>query len=215
VRALVKLRKLSADSFSELLAALSRVPLSSSRDKLTEKVTNLIPSMTPKEVEDIVAMLVSVKGAQEQLEESADFVEDVLFAAARTEESDLKLAGSEREEFKRRLTDLLEVERFSISAKAISLVNEYEHTFCRARILTDLRPIYRDPSKGAVAGLITHTLRLSYHEGDQLRHIYLLIEDSDLEKMDLLVKRALIKAKSLQNQLAATQISLIGTSEKG
>jgi len=215
VKALEKLRQLPDTSFDELLAGLSRVTLSSSRDQLTDEARNFTPSIKPKDLEDLLSLLVSLKGAQEQAEESTDFADDVLSAISRTDEPKLELAGQERDKFKKRLLTLLAVDRFSISAKAISLIGEYEHTFCRARILTDFRPIYgNDPGKKPVAGLITHTLRLSYHEGTQLRHIYVLLDDSDLGEMKALFKRAEVKAESLRDQLAATQVPLIGTGEK-
>jgi len=215
VKALEKLRQLPDRSFDELLAGLSRLPLSSSRDQLTDEARIFIPSIKPKDLEALLSLLVSLKGAQEQAEESTDFADDVLSAISRTDEPKLELAGQERDKFKKRLLTLLAADRFSISAKAISLIGEYEHTFCRARILTDFRPIYgNDPGKKPVAGLITHTLRLSYHEGTQLRHIYVLLDDSDLNEMKALFKRAEVKADSLRDQLAATQVPLIGTGEK-
>jgi hypothetical protein len=187
VKALEKLRQLPDTSFDELLAGLSRVALSSSRDQLTDEARNFTPSIKPKDLEDLLSLLVSLKGAQEQAEESTDFADDVLSAISRTDEPKLELAGQERDKFKKRLLTLLAADRFSISAKAISLIGEYEHTFCRARILTDFRPIYgNDPGKKPAAGLITHTLRLSYHEGAQLRHIYVLLDDSDLDEMKAL-----------------------------
>ena len=115
--------------------------LSSSRDQLTDQARNFIPSIKPKDLEDLIALLVSLKGAQEQTEASVDFFEDVLSAMARVEDANLELVGSERGTFKTRLSLLLDADnKFSISAKAISLISEYEHTFCRARILTDFRP---------------------------------------------------------------------------
>jgi len=215
IKALETLRKLPDGSFEELVAALSRVPLSSSRDQLTNEARNFTSSIKPKDLEDLLSLLVSLKGAQEQAEESADFVDDVLTAISRTDERNLELGCPERDKFKKRLLTLLEADRFSTSAKAIGLIGEYEHTFCRARILTDFRPIYgNDPGKKPVAGLITHTLRLSYHEGTQLRHIYVLLNDSDLDEMKTVLNRANVKGQSLRALLSATQVPLIGTSEK-
>jgi hypothetical protein len=212
---LKKLRQLPEASFNELLTGISRIPLSSSRDRLTEEAQNFIPSIKPKDLEDLLSLLVSLKGAQEQAETSADFIEKVLSAISRIYEPVLELVGAERDTFKARLTTLLNADHFSISAKAISLLGEYEHTFCRARILTDFRPIYgNDPSKKPAAGMITHTLRLSYHAGTQLQHIYVLLDDSDLDEMKGLVSRAEIKAESLRAGLAITQVPLIGTREK-
>ena len=214
VKTLEKLHKLSDESSPELLAALARIPLSSSRDQLSDETHNLVSSIKQKELEEILSLLISLKSAQQQAEESSDFVGEVLVAMSRSD-GNLEVSGSDRDKFKKRLLDLLEASRFSISAKAIGLIGESEHTFCRARILTDFRPIYGDdPSKKPVAGLITHTLRLSYHEGSQLQHIYVLLDDSDLNEMKAVLSRANEKGESLRTLLAATHVPLIGTNKK-
>jgi hypothetical protein len=138
VKALENLHRLDDPSFNELLGAFSRISLSASRDQLTSEIGGFAQSIKPKDLEDLLSLLVSLKSAQEQAEESADFVKDVLTAMSRADSS-LQLVGSEGEKFKKRLRALLEADRFSISAKAIGLIGESEHTFCRVRILTDFR----------------------------------------------------------------------------
>jgi hypothetical protein len=158
---------------------------------------------------------VSLKGAQEQIEPTADFADAFIDAIARSEKSELAMRdGEEKERFKTRILSLLTIERLSISAKAISLIIDYEHTFCRARIITDFRPIFEDVGKKPVAGLIVHTLRLTYHQKGELQHIYVEMDDSELKELRAHVDRAEAKAVSLRDGLTPTQIPIVPTGGK-
>jgi hypothetical protein len=57
------------------------------------------------------------------------------------------------------LTLLIPYLPLRVSAKAKLLHTEYEHSFCSARILTDIRPVYDNGVKGPTSSaIIMHTL---------------------------------------------------------
>src|SRR5579864_4896711 len=108
VRPLAKLRELTDEQFVELVAALSKVPLSIDRDDLTDQSAKLIGFLDSQQVGEIVDMLVSLKGAQEQIEPTADFADAFIDAIARSEKSELAMRdGEEKERFKTRILSLL------------------------------------------------------------------------------------------------------------
>jgi hypothetical protein len=98
-----------------------------------------------------------------------DFVEQVCDAMEIIPQEDLRVPSSERELFKGKLFTLLSSDFFGIVAKAYDLATE-GRTFCSARILTDLRPVFgARVEDGPQAMVVLHTLKLTYHEGGK-RH---------------------------------------------
>jgi hypothetical protein len=113
--------------------------------------------------------------------------------------------------FENRLTKLLTIESVSIATRAASLKVEYERRFCSARMLTDARPIYGvDPSKPPTAGMITHSLRLSYHDNtSQLREFYVTLDADDIASLRSVLDRADVKAKSLESIFATANMKIV------
>lgn len=139
----------------------------------------------------------------------ADFVEDVCDAMEVLPQEELKLPHSEREQFKEKLRTLLSSEFFSIVAKAYDLATE-ERTFCTARILTDLRPVFgARVEDGPQAMVVLHTLKLVYHEGSK-RHeeFFVALDADDLKALRKVIDRAEAKADTLRP--AVRDIRLFG-----
>jgi hypothetical protein len=113
--------------------------------------------------------------------------------------------------FKKRLADLLTIESVNIGAKAANLKREYPSRFCTARILTDARPIYSDdPSKPPTAAMITHTLRISYHDDtSRLREVYISMDGDDIATLHQILDRAEAKAKSLEAVLGSAKLKVL------
>jgi len=97
------------------------------------------------------------------------------------------------------LKDALSVPNFSLVAKAVTLMTGYERKFCSARLVTDLRPVFgSDLAKGPVANLLLHRLSLSYHDGDDMKEIFLALDSSDLREIRSLVERAMDEEESIE-----------------
>jgi hypothetical protein len=136
------------------------------------------------------------------------FVSDISEAMKINKELDATTESS----FRQRVTKLLDLAPLRVSAKAAMLHAEHEHSFCTTRILTDIRPIYDDGAKGPPSGaIITHTLKLSFHEGDSgdLREIYVAMGSDDISELRTVLDRALDKAIGLRKVLEAAQVRYI------
>jgi hypothetical protein len=114
---------------------------------------------------------------------------------------------------KERLTRLLAIESLNLlDAKAKELQLEAEHTFCDARIITDLRPGFgSNVSDPPGAMIIVHTLKLGYHDSLSQAHreMYLAVDADDVAKLAEVLKRAEEKSKALQEKLGSAGIWLI------
>jgi hypothetical protein len=131
-----------------------------------------------------------------------EFLDSVCDAMEALPQDELRLPHAEREQFKNKLRPLLSSEFFSIVAKAYDLVTE-ERTFCSARILTDLRPVFSARVEdGPQAMVVMHTLKLVYHEGSR-RHeeFFVALDAEDLRTLRKVVDRAEAKAEALRPAL--------------
>jgi hypothetical protein len=154
-----------------------------------------------KIIAEAIAALYGYKSFREiSVEEFADNVCDAMEGLA---DEELRLPRSERAEFKRKLIILLGSEVLSIASKVRDLATEDERTFCHARIITDLRPVFGSKLEdGPKAVVVVHLLKLSYHQGsDKHQHFYVSMDAEDLQTMKKLIDRAQDKARSLKSSV--------------
>jgi hypothetical protein len=209
---LAAIRQLSDDKMREFLSALSAVVPSLDARAVVAAASSSAKSISQDELEQMTFAVVSLYAALDYSDfEAEPFAEEICLAMAESKRKDLTFDGQEdRKRFKDRLEKLLGIDSFGVASKALSLRREYDHIFCSGRILTDARPLYgTDVSVPPRAALILHTLRLAYHETNDLKEFYLTMDDSDLKELRDLLDRADLKGKSLTAGLAAAGIDVI------
>jgi hypothetical protein len=119
-------------------------------------------------------------------------------------------------QFRDRLSRLLNIDALIVAAKATVLRQENERNFCRVRIMTDARPVYANgPSEPPAAMVITHMMKLSYHEGagGHLSDFYIAFGTEELAEIRDALNRAEEKAKSLRNTFASAHVKFLDSGE--
>ena len=204
---LALLAGLKDEQASELAGALSAAPDELGGDELIQHVIDGTPSVDAADVRRILTAVRQVASAREVLEVQPDvFLNDIAEGMGEIEEDRLRLDETERHRLRERLTALTESSAMEIHAKARSLQQDQENSYCRARIITDLRPIFgSDVRQSPKAVLVAHTLRITYHHGSRgtLRDLFLTLRTEDLEHLGELLERARLKADSLHALTAA------------
>jgi len=94
-------------------------------------------------------------------------------------------------------------------SKAYRLRRRQANTLCTSEIFTDLRPAFSDPDEQPTAALIMHTLRIVYHEGQEVQEIFIGLKRSDLKDLSQVVERALRKDESLRKFTTRTDLTLL------
>jgi hypothetical protein len=148
---------------------------------------------------EAIAALYRVRSSRE---ESVDvFANQVCDALERISDDRLRIREAERPQLRQNLVLLLGSKEFSEFAKIRDLNAEHERTFCNARILTDMRPVFgTDLSEGPQALFISHVLRLAYHKGgENIEEVYVSLSAEDLRELRKTIERAETKAKSLRS----------------
>jgi hypothetical protein len=193
-----KIRMMPEESLRSLVSAFERSP---------EGVAS-VQGLSSDEAEGIRQVVMELYRVREFFDMGvSEFVSDIATDLQEVE----AFPVAELPALKERLTKLLAIESVSIASKAASLKVEYERRFCSARMLTDARPIYGvDPSKPPAAGMITHTLRISYHDNtSQLREFYVALDGDDIATLRSVLDRADVKAKSLESIFATAKVKIV------
>jgi hypothetical protein len=193
------LREMPNESFTALLTALERAPNDS---------VPALPGISPEDaklVVDAVSSMYQVRVYNDV--PLGQFVTDV--CESLTERGELK--SEDEPTLRERLAKLLDIDALNIAAKAVLLQHEYPYTFCGARVLTDVRPVFgKDVSIAPVALVIAHTLKLEYHgAAGHLNEIYMALDPEDISELRDVLDRAQTKNTSLKTTLAALNIKII------
>lgn len=87
-----------------------------------------------------------------------------------------------------------------VTAKARGLLIQHEHFYCKGRIITNLRPVYKRDIGTPVASIIYHELRITYHksEDSNTHDIYIAATKQHLLRLRSLIDRALQKEDGLR-----------------
>lgn len=84
----------------------------------------------------------------------------------------------------------------ALYAKARDLAFDFERLYARARILTDIRPVYDDHRDDIVGANITQTLRLDFHTSEEgTKSLTFALDIPDIEQLKKCCEDALRKAQ--------------------
>lgn len=208
-----KISQLDDRTVQEVCRVLNKVP-GASLTGPSKAAADAISSLSDANQKDFLKIaesltaLYAVKAASDvSLEE---FVGDVADAMESLDDAEWRVSEQQNASFREKLRQLLSAEAFTLVSKAQDLQTDDERTFCRARILTDLRPVFgsniEDGPKGMV---IVHLLKLGFHQASSERHheeFYLSLDAEDLQTLKKVIERAESKARVLRSAVSTLPV---------
>jgi len=182
---LSKIKQLSNEMVDSLVGALSTAPRTSKFSELKSHVLLNVKGIEPDDIEEIVSTLYSLYLARTDEEMPVGkFVSQLPRAMRASGRKDLVVSSEERPAFDEKLIKLLSVEPVIITSKSNILKFQFEKTFCDARIISDIRPVFEKPEERPITALVTHTLKIEFHGSDGKHdEFYLALDDDDLAKL--------------------------------
>lgn len=204
---------LNDSSYTDLLGALKRAPSMSSSKELVAWVAPEVKTLQADEVKNLVNMLTSLYRVRVRSNVSVQQLAEDICDPLR---GDGGLPADQEAKFRDRLATVLSVEALSVVAtKAQELRTEFERTFCDARLITDLRPVFGGNVEDAPnAMIIVHTLKLGYHDTNSSEHkeMFVAMDNEDMAKLADQLVRAAKKEKTLKTRLEAAGIKFVDLS---
>jgi hypothetical protein len=144
-----------------------------------------------------------------------DLITEIVSAAV-TERSD----EPKRERLTMWFRDAIGIEPLIISAKGMSVSQDCEHPFLDSRIITEIRPVYKEsgselPKEPPSAAVILHSLKLVVREDGRAKEFFLALDSADLARLKQTLERAEAKAESLQTFLKSAKLSYLKVKTEG
>lgn len=200
-QALRSFAKYSRDDAQALVEAIRKASPALLLSDLAESIAGST-RLSVQEVESLLEAFAGMHLTRIHSEKSVgDFVADVVFALQENADGDSVQAGG-WENLANDVSAVLSCESLEVTAKAIDVMTEHEHVFQRARIVTDIRPIFSaDIDQQPRAAVLIHMLNLFYRENGEMKQIGLALDDADLNLLKESIERAAVKAKTLKTSL--------------
>lgn len=164
------------------------------------------------QAETVVQHLLALYGITRKANASINIVADALDEAVRSELGaeivDSETWSNAEPLFRR----LLNSRAIRLAATAVDLTYDYVNLLQRARILSDIRPLFTEDADAIEAAVVSHTLRLHYDSSDGEHELSIALDANDIQLLIEQCERALRKAKTAQAMLerAGVQAQISG-----
>jgi hypothetical protein len=205
-----KIRSLSDSAIEELEQALASSSVNSRAKDMAEQITPMVPGIPPADLFPVVDALYALYRVREYSElDRKSFLRELVESIRSNSEPEIP--ESEVSAITERFKRLLKIETLESISKAITLQRDGERLYCGSRILSDIRPVFgRNDNSEPKAAVITHTLRISYHEDGAHRDMYFVLDEEDLYNLRTVIERAESKSQTLDQVLSTAKIARLG-----
>ena len=195
-------REIGPEGLRGIAAQLRKLPVEPILPKQWHRVITEFLGGDEAKAGVLVRQVLSLHGMLRQLDLSSEEVFAGLSSGLQPSESGW--SGDEFERWKSvsgAFRELFDLPLVRLSAKALDLSYEHAHLLQRARIITDVRPIFDDKAIQLQGAVIAHDLLLRYDDVEGEHVLSLSLDDRDIESLRKQCERALLKAQTAKAQL--------------
>lgn len=208
---------LSENSITELQDAFKSSDASLRPKELALQVSAKVSPPLVDQVRRIVNTLIGLYSLRAFLGLSvSDFLQELERADQEDEDDEVKsLTPEEKIRVKERLLVLLELGgSLGVTSKANDVMTEHDKVFRKARVLTDVRPIFQpDPAARPAAAVMIHTLKIEYRHDYQPKALFVALDTTDIRALREVLERAEQKSESIALMLEASKVPYLSVEE--
>ena len=202
------LRALPNASMEKFVSALTNAPLASNPREMVAHKAKRVPSIPTDQLTSVLATIYTFYHIREIAGvEHSQFLDDLMDAIRQNPNLQLSQKGTPK--LRSLLERIMSIDSLNMVAKAGRLQRDVERLYCTAKILSDIRPVFgSDPAARPVGAVLTHTLKVRYHEGEGKEHreFHVVLDSNDLDGIGDTIQRAQAKDKSLRELLKSAQL---------
>jgi hypothetical protein len=208
VSTLKAMPNVSVDAF---VNALKSIPPSTDIRGMARGIAKRLPLIPIKDLEGVLDTLFGLYYIRELSGVPPQtFLQDFMEGVQKVPE--LAVPKQEVPKLRAKFEKLLNIDAFTILSKAKRLQRDGERLYCDAKILSDIRPVFGNkPTNRPVGAVVSHTLRVTYHEGADLKDFHIILDSIDLEMLGDVIGRAYAKDKTLRDLLRNAKLPDLGT----
>lgn len=203
IATLQKLASLSKNEKLKLLNAIKETEPTLQLERLNTKIAKKT-NLDKQELLPIIKMFGSMYRGRISSDVSAEmFAADLNNTLQTIDEPPFKGMDDDlRNDLTGYISEILTLDNsLGITAKALGVMTEHEHVYCRARVLTDMRPIFGEDISKPDAFVTTHTLRIGFHDNKEHKDIFIAMDRNDVKELIDMLKRAEQKEEALDSFL--------------
>jgi hypothetical protein len=112
-----------------------------------------------------------------------------------------------------KLDRLLSTNSLHALEKVLDLRYNHENVLGRARLITELQPVFGEAVDEIQTFLVAHTLRLEFTRANRGETLSLALDDQDIDLLRRECERAVEKAKAVRSQLAERKLNVVPEQE--
>lgn len=210
IPALVIIKALPEVSARALVDALKTAKPSSDTSEMAARISKKVPGIPLEQLASVLDALYTIYYIRELSGvDPPTFLEDFMEGVQNIPQLKAEKQGLVR--LRARFEKLLTTNSFNILSKAKRLQRDGERLYCDSKILSDIRPVFSDdPTSRPLGAVVTHTLRLGYHEGGDHKEFRLILDSVDLDMLADVIFRAKAKDGTLRELLKDATLPDLG-----
>lgn len=210
---LTSIATLSDESFGELLSALEGMPLKLRQHRIFDDSSLELKTISPDEAKSIKeALFPIISGQSAATTPVSEYVNSIADSLKGEGKENIKWTHSDDtfNLLKQRLAQLLSIQSLQLIAKAHDILLEHAQTFSRARIVSDVRPVFGEKIEDSPsAAVIVHMLNITYHDASGWREFVVALDTKDIQLLMDTLERAKAKTESLKSVISSTNMTYI------
>jgi hypothetical protein len=197
-------------SLERFVAALKSAPLTTDPKEMAAHVARQVPSIPSEQLERVIDTLYTLYYIRDLSGvKHSRFINDLM--AGIQNSPHLQTPSKGLSKLRTALEKLLDIDTLNTISKAARLQRDGERLYCVAKVLSDVRPVFKnDPAAQPIGAVLTHTLKVGYHEGREHKEFHVILDSDDLTALGEVVRRAEAKDKSLREFLKNAGLPNLG-----
>lgn len=209
---LAKIAEMPEGTFASLIAVLGEIKPTLSPKDFSESVSKRVPALDSGSISPILNTLFSLYWMKERRNLSPQEIAEKISGAASTSKSKKFQFPTDKSGI---LCDRLKLllgfdKSLGVTAKAFDVMTEHDHVFCRARILSDIRPVFTSAAEATPAAVIIHNLQIGFHRHGKHDEFYVALDENDVEELKQVLIRAEKKTAAMRSILSKANLDYLG-----
>lgn len=187
----------------EIREQLHIAPIGMSPSALVDFASTNIKHLSKERIKDIYQIYFSLIQAKESINVGIDeFLEILNNSLIQTGVTELQPTPTILEDFKSLLSNR---SNMLTTSKVIDLMTENQKVFVDVKIYQDIRPLFGDDDS-LINSVVIHNLKIRFKEDDNIKELYLSLDDNDLNKIIASFKKAQERIKIIKAQFESAKL---------
>lgn len=211
IPALRLIADLSQTQFDDLLSAIKLTKPTLTASQFATSISKTVKSVEADSIWEVFAACIPLYGVMKTHELSpTELAEDIglFFKEANLDGFATDKAGV----LTSRLKELLVLDKtLAVTAKAMDVMTEHQQTFCDARIMCDIRPVFADTAESAASAMIIHNLHIGFHDSTTGNHksLCVALDNDDIKTLKAVIERAEKKTAILKSIIEKADVNYL------